>query len=232
MPYLSFIDDQLLETIVSEVLKKGQNAHLNSNINKNVIDPFSILFELSSFSITSEQWFENEKIRQSQKTLSNHVGFFHQNVLGAINGWKSLGTGGIIDVISHEKKIIAEIKNKHNTVKGSDKIGVYQKLSDFVTMKGHLYKNYTAYYVEIIPKKPERYNKCFTPSDSQRGKQCETNELVRQIDGYSFYALATGVEDALQQLFSVLPEVIAKIKPECKTIDIEHAKKFFNKAFY
>jgi len=152
MPYLSFIDDQKLENIVDEILQKGQKAHLNSNINKNVIDPFSILFELSSFSITSEQWFENEKIRQSQKTLSNHVGFFHQNVLGAINGWKSLGTGGIIDVISHEKKIIAEIKNKHNTVKGSDKIGVYQKLSDFVTMKGHLTKIIQLIMWKLSPK--------------------------------------------------------------------------------
>lgn len=231
MFYLSFINDQKLENIVREVIQKGQDAQLKTNFCKNVIDPFSILFELSSFSISPKQWLENEKIRQAQKTLSNHIGSFHQNILGAIDGWSVLNTGGIVDVISLDRKIIAEVKNKHNTVKGSDKSGMYYRLEDLVMRKGHTYKNYTAYYVEIIPNKPMKYDVCFTPSDSRTGAKCPINPLIRKIDGYSFYALATGVEDALYQLFSVIPRVIEKVKPECKILETTAAKDFFKKAF-
>jgi hypothetical protein len=235
MPYLSFIDDQKLEGIVGEVLQKGFDARIKTDkaFSKNVIDPFSILFEMSSFSIGFGQWLENEKIRQAQKTLSNHIGSFHQNILGALEGWETL-EGGVVDVISHGQKIIAEIKNKHNTVKGSDKYRMYQDLEDLVMRKGHIYKGYTAYYVEIVPNKPVPYNSNgsdFTPPDRRTGDNCKPNPLIQKIDGYNFYRLATGVDDALYQLFSVLPEVIAKIKPEGKIGEMEAAKEFFKKAY-
>jgi hypothetical protein len=234
MPYLDFIDDQTLEGIVRTVLQKGYAAQekTDKTFGKNVIDPFSMLFEMGSFSISDKQWFENEKIRQAQKTLSNHVGTFHQSILGAIEGWESLKVGGIVDVICHSKEIIAEVKNKHNTIKASDQSGMYDRLEKLVMDKGQKYKDYTAYYVEIIPRKPKPYDDPFMPSKAERGQKCQENQLIRVTDGYSFYKLATGIDDALYQLFSVLPEVIAKIKPECKIKDTKTAEEFFRKAYY
>jgi len=198
MSYLSFIEDEELEKIITKVLNKGQSALKKGEekFGRNVIDPFSILFEMGSFEIDFNQWNRNEQLRQAQKSLSNAIGNFHQNILGSIKGWEVLPTG--MDIVNHERKIIGEVKNKHNTIKGSDKSGLYSNMENLVMLKGHIYKDYTAYYIEIIPKTPKRYNDPFTPSNPRIGSLCSVNPLIRQIDGYSFYSLATGINNALE----------------------------------
>lgn len=233
MPYLHFISDEKLESIVSHLLKKGSDSirKTHKSFARNVIDPFSVLFEMGTFDIDIIQWEHNEKMRQAQKSLSNHIGDFHQQLLGAFAGWECLPSGEIIDVICHEKKIIAEIKNKHNTLKGSDRAAMYYKLEELVMKKGHKYKDYLAYYVEIIPKKPERYNLPFTPPDASKGNKCPANPLIRMIDGYSFYALASGVEDALGQIFSVLPKVLNNLKQGSAGYSQDLIIDYFRRAF-
>ena len=151
-------------------------------------------------------------------------------MLGMMPGWQDLGVGSVIDVACPARKIIAEVKNKHNTVKGSDKVKVYDHMETLVMTKGHQYKDFTAYYVEIIPKSGARYDKEFTPPDSAKGQPRRANPLIRQIDGYSFYALATGVPDALEQLFAALPDVIEACS-DYRFTDREFANAFFHKAF-
>ncbi len=98
--------------------------------------------------------------------------------------------------------------------------------------KNSIYKGYTAYYVTIIPKKPARYNKLFTPSNKEKGEKCQLNESIRMIDGASFYSLVTGRPDALEELFNHLPSIIEKLsgkallKKDKSKLDI-----FFKQAF-
>lgn len=233
MPYVSFIKDDDFKKIISEILVIANQAKkkAETKFNRNVIDPFSVLIEIGGFDIDFDTWVTSEKTRQAQKSLSNHVGLLHQKLIGCIAGWSDLGVGKLIDVVNSDKKIIAEIKNKHNTIKGADKIGLYKELDNLVMMKGHQYKDFTAYYVEIVPKKADRYNICFTPSDKSKGTKCSPNEKVRQIDGASFYALATGVEDALEQIFKSLPQVIKDCKAETKMAGAEKAMDFFKSAY-
>lgn len=234
MAYLSFIDDDKLEEIVKQVLDSERRRLLRSETDKklyrNVIDPFSILFEMSSFNLSKDAWLNNEQIRQAQKTLSNRIGKFHERMLGSLKGWNHL-ENQIVDIVCHSKKIIADIKNKHNTLKGSNQSTLYDDLFSLVMPKGNKYKDYTAYYVEIIPKGKKRYDEEFTPSVRNTGRKCEKNELIRKIDGYSFYALCTGVENALEQLFNVLPNVIENVNNGYTFSDKEFAKEFFKRAF-
>jgi hypothetical protein len=53
MSYLSFIDDAKFEEIVLSMLNKCSNSIQNAEkkFAKNVIDPFSIIFEIASFNI-------------------------------------------------------------------------------------------------------------------------------------------------------------------------------------
>jgi hypothetical protein len=53
MSYLSFIDDEKLESIVLKILDRGASSIQNAQdkFARNVIDPFSILFEMSSFNM-------------------------------------------------------------------------------------------------------------------------------------------------------------------------------------
>lgn len=232
MPQLSFLADEILLQAVKHLLNIATEARrkADQDFNRNVIDPFATLFEMSGFQLDEKAWRAGEKNRQAQKTLQNHIGTFHQTLLGNVAGWEDLGTGGLVDIVCHERKLIAEIKNKHNTVKGSDKVKVYDLMERAVMTKGHQYKGFTGYYVEIIPKATARYDKPFTPPDNQTGQPRAANPLIRQIDGYSFYALVTGVPDALAQLFTVLPDVIESCSNYHFT-DRTFVGQFFKQAF-
>lgn len=234
MSKLEFISDDKLKCSVEFLLLKSYEALKSIEVNpeiifKNVVDPFSAIFEASGFSLSNDEWINNEKSRQAQKTLQNHVGTFHQKILGSVPGWLDLCTGNGCDIVSEDRKIIAEIKNKYNTVSGGKLNGVYEELEELVMLKSSKYKDYTAYYVQIIPEKPKPFDKPFTPSDKSKGNKKQENPLIRVIDGRSFYSLVTGVNDALDKLFNVIPEVIYEIKNPYTRNSLE--SEFFNSLF-
>lgn len=230
---LPFISDEDLTNAVKHMIDKARSAMEESKIDKNVLDPFCTLFEFAGFSYDKEKWLKSEKTRQSQKTLSNAVGAFHQQVISCIEGWK-IHSSEVIDVSNSEMKIIAEIKNKHNTTKGSDKVIIYKYMESLIAPKTSTYKGYKGYYVEIIPKKAKRYDEPFTPSDKKSGTRCAENPNIRVIDGASFYALASGVDDALQLLFHAIPTVVKSLDEKDTTMsekNLEFLSTLFSDAY-
>lgn len=228
---LPFIKDKDLIQHVETVLKVAKNATNNAEkkMYSNVIDPFSALFDASNQGISLSEWMRQEKSRQIQKTLQNAIGDFHQNILGSMSGWVNLRTGSVSDLSNKSKKIIAEVKNKYNTTKGNHKVAIYD---DFKKMLARDYTGYIAYYVEIIPQGRRVYDKPFTPSDNRKKKRRPKNKDIRIIDGKSFYSLASGHQDALKELYLILPSVIGKILG--KKISEAKAKEFlviFEKAY-
>jgi Eco47II restriction endonuclease len=190
MAKLSYISDNVLTNEVRHLLSIAKMAKAKSerDFTRNVIDPFAVLFEMSGFDADEIVWEKGEKNRQIQKTLQNHVGTFHQRILGAVDGWKDTGAGGIIDLVSENNKVVAEIKNKYNTVKGSDKVKIYDHLELQVMTKSHQHKDFTAYYVEVIPQSGQRYNKEFTPSDNSQGQQRKANPASVKLMATVFMA--------------------------------------------
>ena len=234
MPRLDWIADASLETEVSQLLSIAKTAKENANedFGKNVIDPFSAIFEMSGFGIDYETWLKSETTRQAQKTLQNHIGDFHQNILGYSIGWTNMKVGSVVDLVSHEHKIIAEIKNKHNTISGGKLSDLYYSLDGLISPKSSIYKGFIAYYVTIIPKTQKRFNIPFTPSVKEKGERCPVNENIRQIDGASFYSLVTRSDNALENLFDVLPNVILECSHGKYVVkNIDKLKDFFNLAF-
>ncbi|MDW7782629.1 Eco47II family restriction endonuclease [Morganella morganii] len=212
MAYLTYVSDDVLvrevKFLLDKALKKRKDAE--KSFNKNVIDPFGALFEAPAFNNHAE-WKNAEMARQCQKTIQNHVGTFHQRILGSVDGWEDLGVGGIVDLVNNGKKIIAEVKNKYSTVTGGNLAAMYNSLDAQVSPKNSRYKDYTAYFVNIIPKHPARSDVPFIPSDKEKGQKCHENEKIRCIDGASFYTIVTGRESALSELHSALPEVIEHV---------------------
>jgi hypothetical protein len=233
MPYVTFVSDEFFRSIVKEVLDVGLAAKKKSSASfgRNVIDPFATLFEMGAFNIDFDTWRASEVERQAQKTLSNQIGMFHQKLLGAVSGWTDLGVGKGIDLVNTQRKFIAEVKNKHNTIKGSNQVDLYQELVDLVMPNGQQYKGFTAYYVVIVPKTAGRVNKTFTPSNKKTSTRCPPNELIRQIDGASFYALVTGIDDAMEQVFKVLPKVIKDCIQSLSMTGASNAEQYFKAAF-
>jgi hypothetical protein len=212
---------------IVDVLQKSINSG-EVQLYKNIVDPFSALFDAYCQGISLSQWLELEKTRQIQKTFQNEIGSFHQQILGAIEGWENLEKGNIVDIINNERKIIAEIKNKFNTTKGNHKIAIYDDLD---LLLNHQYKDYTAYYVSILTKK--RINKSFTPSDNKTKKRRPVNKNIIEIDGKSFYAIATGDNEALYKLYKIIPEILSEIlnKDNKKIISDPLFDKLFEQAF-
>ncbi len=169
MTHLTWIADENLKACVREVLTKGALgiAKAEKNFYRNGVDPFSALFDAASQNVTLEQWLNFERKRQAQKTLQNALGNFHQNLLSNVKGWE-IPNLGFVDLVSAQTKVVAEVKNKHNTVKKSDLKAVYDELQAAVLHKTSKYHGYTAYYVTVIPASTKRFTKEFTPSDNEK----------------------------------------------------------------
>jgi len=208
---LSFISDKDLEKAIMKILNVVAAAKENAAkaLYKNRIDPFSAVFDASHQKISLARWIEQEKSRQAQKTLQNAIGDFRQDILGAVIGWENLGRGHVLDVRNPKKRIIAEIKNKFNTTKGNHKKQIYDDIKSELAKPENI--GFVGYYVEVVPARPKPYDKPFTPPDNQTHKRRPVNENIRVIDGKSFYKLATGIDDALEQLYDILPRAISEI---------------------
>ncbi len=199
MSKLSWIDDDLFEPIVLSTLHRAAEAYEEAprRIQKNVIDPFSSLVMAATADIQeSKSILDAQKIASLSSGISSAIGNFHQQVLGQVKGFVNHDSG--YDLECPASKILAEVKNKHNTMNSTNREKVISDLDTAVKQKSG---NWTAYLVIIIPRKPKRYH-------------CKlTNREVYEIDGASFYELATGSETALHDLYYAAKDVITEKHP-------------------
>ncbi|MGB1360929.1 MAG: Eco47II family restriction endonuclease [Alphaproteobacteria bacterium] len=205
-----------------------------NNLYENNLDPFSAVLSSAKNNMSIENWFKLEETRQTGSTDQNNIGELHQKLISCFDGVEDLGTGGFLDTVSVSKKIIAEIKNKHNTTKGNHKREIYDDISSKLSTSE--YKGFTGYYVEVIPKRPNRYNKPFTPSDNRTKTKRPLNEKIRVIDGISFYDLISGQENTLKMLFNDIIKIINKLMAEynmpSENFSSEEFKELFDKVFF
>lgn len=205
---LPFIADKDLFAHAEKLVRAAKNGE--NKVNKNpytiVIDPFSALIDAARQKMSLEIWIEQEKSRQIQKSFQNAVGDFHRDIIGSMQDWENAGSGGSFDVINEKQKIIAEIKNKHNTMNSTSQLGTYDKMANWLDYGK---SGYTAYVVDVVPKKPSSYSLPFIPSERKVKRQTRSNLL--RIDGRSFYALAARNKNSLELLYSALPQVLSKI---------------------
>ncbi|OQX29372.1 MAG: hypothetical protein B0D92_04060 [Spirochaeta sp. LUC14_002_19_P3] len=199
MSRLSWIQDEVLEDIVDEILNRALSAQQNSiqRLEKNVIDPFSSLFLAKASDITNQK---NLKRVQGYHTISsaisNAIGYLHQKVIGSIDGFIDYDSG--YDIESTNRKIIAEIKNKHNTMNSSNRDKVISDLDIAIKQKQN---GWVAYLVIIIPKTPKRYK-------TQLSKR-----QVYEVDGTTFYEIATESKTAMRDLFYAVMDILDSRKP-------------------
>ncbi len=83
MDLLSFITNERLSFLIKELIDNSmkKNFEIDHNMKKNVMDPFSTMFECLIFGFGYDEWFRKEKTRQVQKSMQNMVGEFHQKCL-------------------------------------------------------------------------------------------------------------------------------------------------------
>ena len=191
MAKLSWISDSKLDSTVKEFRKRAQDAREEAatRLKRNVVDPFRSLLIGSTFRIATRE--ELERLQESESALrgmSNAVGDFHQEILGSVDGWLNHDAGYDLESTTHH--VVAEVKNKHNTMSATTRRQVESDLQTAIRQKG---SGWTGYLVIIVPRRPRRYEKPLT-----------IGRPVFEIDGASFYHKVTGDPNAIHDLFDVL----------------------------
>lgn len=204
-------DRDLLKDAIRTSVRRVYEAQISDlDLYRNTLDCFSAAIDSVVQGISLDDWMKQEKERQVQKTKQNAIGTLHEEIMGSIPGVDNLAVGQLIDIVCDNKKIVAEVKNKHNTTKGNHKIAIYDDLKEAISQR----PGYTGYYVEVLPKGQKAYNKPFTPSDNKTKQNRTADDAIRQIDGHSFYALLTGVDNAMDELYKELPGIVSEILNE------------------
>lgn len=198
---LSFIDDQkLFDHVKATVLSYRFNINLES-FNKNLIDPIKLTFDSAVYRHGMEKTIENEVLRQLDKSNTNNIGYFHQNIFNHIGeGWSVPNKG--YDIVNKSRLIYVEMKNKHNTMNSSSSQKTYMR------MQNTLLENPKAQclLVEVIAAKSQ--DKIWEISvDNQKCK----NAGIRRVSIDKFYHIVTGDQFAFRDLCNVLPAVMKDV---------------------
>lgn len=191
---LGFISDSDIFNHVMETVKLYRNHIDLSSFNENIIDPIKLTFDSKVYGKSFEEIVEAECIRQIDKTNTNRIGYFHQNLFKyAGNGWVVPDAG--FDVENDVLHIYAEIKNKHNTMNSSAANSIYMNMQDKILHDDKA----ICMLVEVIAKK------------SQNGKwtrQGLSHEKIRRVSIDKFYEVVFGDANAFVKLCKVLPDVL------------------------
>ena len=190
----SWIDDTAFDGAVLTLKQRAEDALLNAEKRrrKNAIDPFQTLLLASTFDVVdSVELARLQQVESAMRGMSNALGEFHQSVLGSVKGWENHDSG--YDLRCAERRIIAEVKNKWNTMNSSNRQEVENNLASAIrNLKGP----WTAYLVQVIPRKPHRYQETLR------------NNVI-STDGATFYEIVTGSPNAIHDLFDELIDRLA-----------------------
>ncbi|HAI74957.1 MAG TPA: Eco47II family restriction endonuclease [Microscillaceae bacterium] len=199
--YLRFISDEHLLGCVHNLYTAYLKA--KSNLSKksfylNKIDAFKLTFDAKFNAIQEEDLIQAEILRQIDKSINNSIGTFHEQVLGGIAGYE-LGKLSGFDIKAHDNTLFADIKNKHNTMNSSSAEALFQKLARYADS----FKQAKCYWVQILAK-----SSFVEPWKGEINGKEYSHSRVFKISGDRFYALLSRQEDALFQLYKILPVVI------------------------
>lgn len=193
MPRFNWIADAALEDATStfiESIARGREEK-KTRMHRNVLDPFLLASIAHMFGAeTVEDVLDYAANSAAIGSIGNALGRFHQQVLGSANGWRDHDRG--FDLICDQRRLFAEVKNKHNTMNSANRRQVEDDLKAALRQRE---SGWTGYLAIIIPKRPERYR----------------TELARnlfEVDGASFYEIVSGQDNSMHDVLDYLCEAL------------------------
>ena len=210
---LSFITNQDLFNHVKETIEKYRFNIDLKEFNKNLIDPIKLTFDSKVYGKTIEQIIDAETIRQMDKTNSNHIGYFQQNIFKYIgnSNW-TVPTQGF-DIVNEELKIFVEMKNKHNTMNSSSSQKTYMRMLSKIEED----RDNQCFLVEVIAKNSQN----IIWNVSLDGVSI-SKERIRRVSIDKFYEIVTGEAEAFKNLVEVLPKVMDDVLSELTQNSIQN----------
>lgn len=199
--YVNFITDKHLLTCIGNLHNaylKAKNNITKRNFYSNKVDTIKLTFDSKFNDIDEEKLIQSEILRQIDKSINNSIGTFHEQILGGIKGFEAGNLSGY-DIKATDNTLFADIKNKHNTMNSSAAEALFQKLKRYADD----YKQSKCYWVQILAKG----SFCELWSGDINGIEY-SHSRVYKISGDQFYALLSGQQDAMFQLYKALPNAI------------------------
>lgn len=200
--YLDFITDEHLlsciDTLHNSYLKAKENVS-KKKFYKNKIDTIKLTFDAKFNDLDEKTLIKTEINRQIDKSINNSIGTFHEQILGGIKGYE-IGNLSGFDIKANNNTLFADIKNKHNTMNSSSAESLFQKLAKYADT----YKKAKCYWVQILAK--NSFNEKWFGEIN--GKEY-SHSRVYKISGDQFYELLSGNQNALFELYQVLPQAIS-----------------------
>ena len=195
---LGFISNKDIFAHVKDTVGQYRKSINLDEFNANLIDPIKMTFDAKIYRKTFEEIIESECIRQIDKSNTNKIGYFHQNLFNyAGNGWKVPETG--FDVVNENLHIYVEMKNKHNTMNSSSSQKTYMKMQSKILEDDKA----TCMLVETIAKKSQKIKWAVTID----GKSYSHNRILR-VSMDKFYEIVFGDKLAFAKLCKALPLIL------------------------
>ena len=206
---LGFISNEDIYQHVKETVGLYRNKIDVEQFNSNIIDPIKLTFDSKIYGKTFEEIIEAECIRQVDKTNTNHIGYFHQNLFKYVgNGWEVPAKG--FDVINNERHIFVELKNKHNIMNSGAATSVYANMQNKILHDDQA----TCMLVEVIATKSrnEKWNKGGL-----------SHEKIRRVSIDKFYGIVFDDDEAFFKLCRALPGILDDVIDELQQGNIQNS---------
>ncbi|OYQ61976.1 restriction endonuclease [Pseudanabaena sp. SR411] len=201
---LGFISDSDIFKHVKDTVMKYRFRIALSEFNSNLIDPVKLTFDSKVYKKDIEDVLESEIIRQLDKSNTNHIGYFHQNIFKFVgNGWTVPDQG--YDIVNESKKIYVEMKNKHNTMNSSSSKNTYLRMQDTLIKD----PNANCMLVEVIASNSQNQNIEWSVNKV-------SHKQIRRVSIDKFYEIVTGDRLAFKKLCTVLPRIIEDVVSSVK----------------
>ncbi|OIR25492.1 Eco47II family restriction endonuclease [Bathymodiolus thermophilus thioautotrophic gill symbiont] len=198
---LSFISNEDLYNHTKDTVEKYRFQVDLAKFNKNLIDPIKLTFDSKVYGRDMQSVIESEIVRQMDKSNTNHIGYFHQNIFNHIgNNWSVPANG--YDIVNLNGQYYVEMKNKHNTMNSSSSQKTYIRMQNTLLNN----PNATCMLVEVIT----RNSQDIVWNISLDGIPV-SNKNIRRISIDKFYELVTGERTGFKELCEQLPKVIEDI---------------------
>jgi len=193
MPVFDWISDADLdaatEAFVASIARCKDEQ--SSRLRRNVLDPFSLISIAHVFAAqTPNDVLDYAGTSAVIGCIGNALGKFHQEVLGSAKGWRNHDRG--FDIICDRRKLLAEVKNKHNTMNAANRRQVEDDLRVALRQRE---SGWTGYLAIIIPRKPERYRTGLASN-------------LFEVDGATFYKIVSGQDDSMHDVLHHLCETL------------------------
>ncbi len=198
---LGFISDENIYEHVKKTVESYRREITLFQFNQNIVDPIKLTFDSKVYGKSIRQAIEDECFRQIDKSNSNSIGYFHQNLFNyAKNGWIVPKEG--FDVENDERHIYVELKNKHNTMNSASSQKTYMKMQAKLLDDDQA----TCYLVETISKKSQDDTWKITLD-----KRSRSHKRIRRMSMDKFYELVFDDSMAFYKLCRALPRIIEDV---------------------